>query len=127
MTALGKFSTLLLDVKHTRTQYDSLITQAKELTSDRGIDYRASDQRHREGLEGHALSSGEDFQQWKSRTLKPVLRFPFVSRGREGVENETYVLRFASFCELLRRPLKKGETGSVKGKTKSANFWQGKV
>ena len=46
MTALGKFSTLLLDVKHTRTQYDSLITQAKELTSERGIDYRASDQRH---------------------------------------------------------------------------------
>ena len=46
MTALGTFSTLLLDVKHTRTQYDSLITQAKELTSDRGIDYRASDQRH---------------------------------------------------------------------------------
>ena len=27
MTALEKFSTLLLDVKHTRTQYDSLITQ----------------------------------------------------------------------------------------------------
>ena len=40
-----------------------------------------------------------------SGTLKPVLRFPLVSRGREGVENETYVLRFASFCELLRRPL----------------------
>ena len=40
-----------------------------------------------------------------SGTLKPVLRFPFVSRGREGVENETNVLRFASFCELLRRPL----------------------
>ena len=77
----------------------------KELTSDRGIDYRASDQRHWEGLEGHALSSGEDFQQWKFRTLKPVLRFPFVSKGREGVENEIYVLRFASFCELLRRPL----------------------
>ena len=42
----------------------------KELTSDRGIDYRASkkkkksDQRHWKGLEGHALSSGEDFQQW---------------------------------------------------------------
>ena len=41
-----------------------------------------------------------------SGTLKPVLRFPFVSRGREGVENEPYVLRFASFCELLRRPLR---------------------
>ena len=40
-----------------------------------------------------------------SGTWKPVLRFPFVSRGREGVENETNVLRFASFCELLRRPL----------------------
>ena len=36
-----------------------------------------------------------------SGSLKPVLRFPFVSRGREGVENETYVLRFASFCELF--------------------------
>ena len=74
----------------------------KELTSDRGIDYRASDQWHWEGLEGHALSSEEDSN---SGTLKAVLRFPFVSRGREGVENETYVLRFASFCELLRRPL----------------------
>ena len=40
-----------------------------------------------------------------SRMLKPGLRFLFVSGGREGVENETYVLRFASFCELLRRPL----------------------
>ena len=38
-----------------------------------------------------------------SGTLKPVLQFPFVSRGREGVENETNVLRFACFCELLRR------------------------
>ena len=33
--------------------------------------------------------------------LKPVLRFLFVSGGREGVENETNVIRFASFCELL--------------------------
>ena len=40
-----------------------------------------------------------------SGTLKPVLQFPFVSGGREGVENETNVIRFASFCELLRRPL----------------------
>ena len=44
-----------------RSMTPSLLT---ELTSDRGIDYRASDQRHWEGLEGHALSSGEDFQQW---------------------------------------------------------------
>ena len=28
--------------------------------------------------------------------------------GGRGVENETYVLRFASFCELLRRPLRSG-------------------
>ena len=42
-----------------------------------------------------------------SGTSKPVLRFPFVSGGREGVENETNVIRFASFCELLRRPLEK--------------------
>ena len=40
-----------------------------------------------------------------SATLKTGLRFSFVSGGREGVGNETYVLRFASFCELLRRPL----------------------
>ena len=33
-------------------------------------------------------------------------------------------------CELQRHngdPFKKGETGGVKGETKSANFWQGKV
>ena len=57
-------------------------------------------------LEGHALSSGEDFQQWNVEACFAIfVRF----KGEGGVENETYVLRFASFCELLRRPLNKKE------------------
>ena len=78
----------------------------KELTSDRGIDYRASDQRHWEGLEGKALSSG-DFQQWNVEACFAIsVRF----KGEGGVENETNVPRFASFCELLRRPLRESES-----------------
>ena len=68
----------------------------KELTSDQGIDYRASDTRHWEGLEGHALSSGEDFQQWNVEACFAIyVRF----KGEGGVENETNVIRFR---KLLR-------------------------
>ena len=55
------------------------------------------------GWEGHALSSGEDFQQWNVEACFAI-SIRFKGEGG-GVENETYVLRFASFCELLRRPL----------------------
>ena len=74
----------------------------KELTSDRGIVIAQVTNDIEKGWKDmHSLLEKIS----NSGTLKPVLRFPFVSRGREGVENETNVLRFASFCELLRRPL----------------------
>ena len=45
---------------------------------------------------------GRRFQQWNVEACFAIsVRF----KGEEGVENETYVLRFASFCELLRQPL----------------------
>ena len=53
----------------------------EQLTRDRGIYYRASDQRHWKGLEGHALSSAEDFQQWNIEAYFAIsVRF----RGEEG-------------------------------------------
>ena len=49
--------------------------------------------------------SGKSALPFLSGALKPVWWFPFVSRVREGVENETTGIHFASFCELLQRPL----------------------
>ena len=99
----GKISTLLLDVKHTHTQYDSLTTQG---TYQRSIIAQVTNDIEKGWKDMHSLREKIS----NSGTLKPVLRFPF---GREGVENETDVLRFASFCELLRRPLTEDIVDSV--------------
>ena len=100
MTALEKISTLLLDVKHTRTQYDSLTTQ--------GTYQRSRDRLSREWPTTLRRAGRTCTLFWR--------RFPTVERwslfcdfrsfqggGGGGVENETNVLRFASFRELLRR------------------------
>ena len=62
MTALEKISTLLLDVKHTRTQYDSLTTQGTYQRSRDRLSRKWPTTWRRAGR--HAFSSGEDFQQW---------------------------------------------------------------
>ena len=55
----------------------------EELTRDQGVDYRASNQRHEEKGWKDMHSLLEKIS--NSEMLKPVLRFPFVSRGREGL------------------------------------------
>ena len=66
----------------TRSMTPSLLKDS--LTSDRGINYRASDERHWEGLEGHTLSSGEDFQQWNVEACFAIpVRFKGGGRGWE--------------------------------------------
>ena len=97
MTALAKISTSLLDVKHTRTQYDSLITW--------GIP----------GIEGSIIAqvTNDIEKSWKdmhsllekisnSGTLKLVLRFMFVSGGREGLRMKLTLFvsqASANFCD----------------------------
>ena len=60
---------------------------------------------------------------WKSRTGVEAcfaISVRFKGEGGGG-ENETYVLRFASFCELLRRPLTSGVTSqNVEGRTETS-------
>ena len=53
---------------------------------------------------------------------------------REGTKRAKKILAMESACELIAifsatmvNLSVKGETGSVKGETRSANFWQGKV
>ena len=62
----------------------------KELTSDRGIDYRAKKKKWPTTLKR------------AGRTCKPVLRFPFVSRGREGGGGGWEWNLRSSFRKLLR-------------------------
>ena len=91
-----------MKLKHTRTQYDNAVNPSllEGPTRDRSCIAQVTDDIEKGWEDVRSLL--EKVSNSNSATLKPGLRFSFVSGGREGVGNETYVLRFASFCELLR-------------------------
>ena len=77
VTELKKFSTSLLGVKHTRTPFDFLITCESYQGS---IIAQVTDDIEKAWKDVHSIL--EKFS--NSGTLKPVLRFPFVSGGGRG-------------------------------------------